>query len=84
MGRAKALSYGVHRSCRDTRLFKLLFQHFAAYKGADRRCNDSSGKHGNQNAGVSGCLHGVDVALFGSITQHGLRPAVGINKEHDI
>lgn len=44
----------------------------------------SSGKHGNQNAGVSGCLHGVDVALFGSITQHCLRPAVGVSKENDI
>ena len=51
MGQAKALSSGAHRSCRDTRLFKLLFQHFAAYKGTDCRCNNSGGKHGNQDAG---------------------------------
>ena len=27
---------------------------------------------------------GVDVTLFSSVPQHGLRPAVGVSKEHDI
>lgn len=52
--------------------------------GHDCRCNDNSSKHGNQDAGICSCLHGVDVTLFSSVPQHGLRPAVGVNKEHDI
>ena len=83
-GSSQSLSCGVYRSCCNTCFFKLLFQHFAAYKSADRRCNDNSSKHGNQDAGICSCLHGVDVTLFSSVSQHGLRPAVGVNKEHDI
>ena len=62
----------------------LLLQHFAAYKCTDRSCYKESGKHGDKDSRVCGRLHGVDIALLGSISQHGLCPALGISEENKV
>ena len=68
----------------DTGFFKLLFQHFAADKGAERGGQNGSHQHNDHDPHRSRGAHGVDIRLLRAVAQHGLCPTVGIGKENEV